>query len=80
MKPVEMALATESLTQSMQPVPELEVAEASPWKPPKPPAWALEVTSPELVIQGSGVGRAKANGNSSVSDTLFSIGTSYEGT
>jgi hypothetical protein len=46
MKPVDTALATESETQSMQPVPELEVAAASPWKTPMAPAWALEVTSP----------------------------------
>lgn len=41
-----MALATESDTQSTQPVLEEEVAAASPWKAPRPKDWALEVTSP----------------------------------
>ncbi|KAF6264587.1 hypothetical protein COO60DRAFT_1483048 [Scenedesmus sp. NREL 46B-D3] len=50
MKPVEMALATESEMQSMQPVPELDVAAASPWKTPMAPACALErLARPSLV-------------------------------
>jgi hypothetical protein len=44
--PVEIAVATESDTQSTQPVPELDVADASPCKTPTPTASALDVTSP----------------------------------
>jgi hypothetical protein len=45
-KPVEIALATESETQSIHPVPELDVASAPPCSTPIPSASALLVTSP----------------------------------
>jgi hypothetical protein len=44
--PVEIAFATESDTQSTQPVPELDVAAASPCRRPMPTDNALEVLSP----------------------------------
>jgi hypothetical protein len=44
--PVEIAFATESEIQSMQPVPELDVAWASPCRTPTPSASAFDVTSP----------------------------------